>query len=567
MMNNSLLEMFKNIDLFLKFFNNISDLVYLLRVKEPGIYEYMFANEPARAFTNLAEEDFGKCLDDVLDERTAMYIREKYQEAISLKEPVTYEEELIGEELDLLYFETTITPVFNSQDECTHILAIARDITERRKRDKEIERVKKRLELIWNSTADAVYTIDKKANFTQVNEAFANLLGWTEEELLADRKITIIPNACNEDLNGILEKLHKGETISSLHAQRKHKDGSLVDVLASYSPFLDNKGRFDGAAVIYKDITEQLKFQKQLQESEEKYRLIAEHSSDLIKVLDLQGNVLYASPSHQHILNIDPEYYVNKSFKTFLHQEDMYKLDSFIGRIIQTKEADSVQIRAAKKNGEWVWIDSVGTPVMDEEDNIIKIITEGRDVSERKLYEEKLKKLALYDHLTELPNRRLFIKELKNAMETSSRTQTKLGVMFMDLDRFKWVNDTMGHDVGDQLLVEFSKRVRSCLREEDLLARFAGDEFLVMVPDLKEESQIYPIAERILNSLQEDWEIEGQRFSTTSSMGIAFYQPYDQNYKDLLRYADEALYKAKERGKNRYQVYVGSVDKEEVCDF
>jgi diguanylate cyclase (GGDEF)-like protein/PAS domain S-box-containing protein len=561
-MNTPVLEIITNIDLFLKFFNNISDLVYLSKVKEDGSYQYMFANDPAKTFTGLKNEDFGGDMTDVLDEHTAKLVITKYDEAIQQRGPLTYEEEMpgvpkgaSGVAKEFMYFETTVSPIFKESGECTHILAIARNITDRRKKDKEIEFVKNRMELVWNSTTDIIYTIDENADFIKVNQAFTEVLGWTEEELFNDKSITIIPDGYWDDIRKILAHLREGESIASHTARRVCKGGKLVDVLASYSPIYDESGKWCGAVVIYKDVTIQQQVQDQLKESEEKYRLIAEHSSDLIKVLDLEGTVLYASPSHQHILNIDPEHYLNKSFKTFLHQEDMYKIDLLINKIIHSEDSSSIEIRAAKKNGDWVWIDSVGTPVFDDDGKMVQIITEGRDISERKLYEEKLRKLALYDHLTGLPNRTLFISKLKEAMDEARRTQTKLAVLFMDLDKFKWVNDTMGHDIGDQLLVGFSKRVQTCLRDEDVMARLAGDEFVILVPGLIEEEEIVVIAERIMKCLQEKWEFDDQRFATTSSMGIAFYPPYDQNYKEVIKYADEALYEAKENGRNNFHIH------------
>jgi diguanylate cyclase (GGDEF)-like protein/PAS domain S-box-containing protein len=558
-MNTPLLEVITNIDLFLKFFNNISDLVYLSKVKEDGSYEYMFANDPAKNFTGLTNEDFGRGMTEVLDEHTAQLVITKYDEAVRLGSSLTYEEEMAGPSSGfgngVTYFETTVTPIFNETGDCTHILAIARDITERRTKDKEIEFVKNQLELIWNSTTDVIYTIDENADFIHVNQAFTEVLGWTEEELKSDRGVSIIPAGYWEDIRDILRKLKNGGSIPAYFTKRVAKGGEMVDVLASYSPLYDESGKWGGAVIIYKDVTMQKKIQDQLKDSEEKYRLIAEHSSDLIKVLDLEGTVLYASPSHQHILDIDPNHYLNKSFKCFLHQEDMYKIDQLINKIMQSEESASIEIRAAKKNGEWVWIDSVWTPVFDEVGKMVSIITEGRDISERKLYEEKLKKLALYDHLTGLPNRTLFITELKKAMDEAIRIQTKLAVLFMDLDKFKKVNDTMGHDVGDQLLIQFAAKVTSCLREDDVLARFAGDEFVLLVSGLKDEGEVLPIAKRIFDSLQENWEIEKHVFTTTSSIGINFYPPYEQSYKDIIKYADEALYKAKENGRNHFHIY------------
>ena len=556
------LDIFNNIGLFLKFFNSISDMVYLIKVDGENCYSYMFANDPAKKYTGLTEESFGKSIDEVLPTNAAELIKQKYGKAIQSKSSITYEdkqyiknpENFTNARKQIRYWDTTVTPVFDEKGSCTHLLAVVRDITDRKVREREIKKIKKRLELVWNSAADAVFTIDRNAEFVEVNNAFTNLLGWTIEELESDKSISIIPEHYKEDIKDVLEKLEMGEVIPYHTVQRITKEENIIDVLSSYSPIYDDDGNWIGAVGMYKDITEQVKYHQQHQKSEERYWLIAEHSSDLIKVIDLEGSVLYASPSHSTILGIDPDYFLNKSILSFIHREDMHNVQLFLEKIVQSSNSASVEIRALTKNGEWVWIESIGTPVLDTDRDVARIVIQARDVTERKDYEDKLKRLALFDHLTNLPNRTYFHEKVNEAMEQAKRTRKLLSVLFLDLDKFKQVNDKMGHDIGDQLLIEFAKRVQSCLSENDILARFAGDEFVILLPDLKKEQAAIDIAYNIIQSLQKEWEIEDHRFITTSSIGVAFYPPYCQSYKELIKNADIALYEAKEQGRNNFKI-------------
>ncbi|MEH7154669.1 diguanylate cyclase domain-containing protein [Neobacillus drentensis] len=436
------LEVLNKIDLFFQLFDDMSDLVYLTKVEKDGQFSYVLANEPAKIFSGLTNQSFNKPLGEVLPEVVFKIIETKYKQAIVERRPITYEDMIVVSQNhpkrpqykyvpgQVVYWESEITPVFNQDGVCTHLLAVVRDVTERRERENELKRLNDRFELVWNSVADAMYIFDRNENFVSVNKSFVNLLGWTEEEITKDHTITIIPMNSKEDLKEIIERVKNGEVVPSHEVQRITKDGHLIDVLASYSPIYDNYGNWDGAVVVYKDITD------------------------------------------------------------------------------------------------------------------------------RKMYEKELTHLALHDYLTGLPNRNFFSKRLKEEMIRAERSKRTLAVFYLDVDKFKEINDTWGHDIGDELLKEFSKRVKACTREEDLLARIGGDEFGILITNLNHKGKAIEIADRILTSLQSDWVIEKKPIKISSSIGISFYSPnYEQDEKLLLKQADIALYKAKEEGRGNFQIY------------
>lgn len=177
---------------------------------------------------------------------------------------------------------------------------------------------------------------------------------------------------------------------------------------------------------------------------------------------------------------------------------------------------------------------------------------------ERKRAEERLTYLAQYDHLTGLVNRTLFRDRLVQAMARSKRLQQPLGLMLLDLDRFKAVNDTMGHDVGDQLLKAVAERLRDCVREVDTVARMGGDEFTIIVEGLSSEQDICLVARRITESLGEPFNLNGQRASIGVSIGITVYPSDDHEIDELLKHADAAMYRAKQKGGNSFQFHIPS---------
>jgi len=177
-----------------------------------------------------------------------------------------------------------------------------------------------------------------------------------------------------------------------------------------------------------------------------------------------------------------------------------------------------------------------------------------REIEERKLLQEKLKKMAFHDELTQLPNRRLFQDRMQQTLKEAKRNNRKFALLYMDIDKFKWVNDHLGHSVGDELLQLFGERVSACLRESDTLARQGGDEFTILLPNVKEEENVLLCVDRIIESLQEEWTIGEHTFKTTSSIGIAFYPQDGTNMDQLFTSADQALYSAKKSGRNTYRM-------------
>jgi diguanylate cyclase (GGDEF)-like protein/PAS domain S-box-containing protein len=549
------------ITLFFQIFNNMSDMVFLSKVEDSGDFTYVIINERAKEYLGLTSDYSGQQIKDVLPDERWKLIYEKYMEAIEVNGPITYTEKLKGlplknrHESDTVYWETTVTPVTNDEGKCTHVLSIVRDITERKMKEIELSFINTRLQTIWQSAAAAMYTFDRNLKFTGANKAFEELMGWTEEELLKNQSISIIPEHNKKDLYSIIDTLKQGNVVPSHEVQRITKNGNMIEALASYAPLYDRHGVWDGAVVIYKDITNKNKIYRELIESEKKYRIITENSSDLIKLTDKAGMIQYASPSHFHLLGYHQEEVCQKSISSFVVPEDIQLFNNLLKEINATKAAASVEFKSLKRDGCPIWFHTIGKPILNERDEVVSIVFVAREITERKKYEEKLKHLALHDYLTGLPNRIQFYERLKEEMnQLHEKSDSTLSIMLLDLDEFKTINDTMGHDIGDELLKGFATRVSGCLRPQDMLARLGGDEFVILLPQVTED-EVLSMATSIIEVLQEEWCFDTYRFKTTSSIGISFSSPVERNFKTLLKNADKALYQAKDAGRNNYKIY------------
>jgi diguanylate cyclase (GGDEF)-like protein/PAS domain S-box-containing protein len=199
--------------------------------------------------------------------------------------------------------------------------------------------------------------------------------------------------------------------------------------------------------------------------------------------------------------------------------------------------------------------ESILTPIFNKEGICTHVFSVTRDITERKRLEEKLHFMAYHDMLTELPNRRKLYDLLDQAIAQADEQNCSLAVLYLDCDEFKMINDTFGHDIGDEFLYGFAKRLRYSVRETDILARLGGDEFVIVLPVINHLDEITRIAERIVQSLEQPWQIKQHRFSVTASIGISLFPENGSCKFSLLKKADEALYQAKQQGKNRYKLY------------
>lgn len=232
--------------------------------------------------------------------------------------------------------------------------------------------------------------------------------------------------------------------------------------------------------------------------------------------------------------------------------QDAEKLWKSIRLQVQRVGVWQGEVTSARRNGERFWEQLIVTPIKDAESETTGLLILGEDISIRKRYERQLLRQANYDILTGLPNRMLALDRLKLALAQARRESTDVGVMFLDLDNFKHINDTLGHDAGDTLLIEAARRISSCLRGTSTVARLGGDEFLVILPGLQSSEVSSQVAERILNTFAMAFQLNNHEVHVTTSIGIAMFPADSDNSGELMQHADAAMYQAKRKGKSDY---------------
>ena len=463
------------------------------------------------------------------------------------------------------------------------IVTIARDVTERRRAEEAARQSEARLRLHVEQTPVAVIVWDNDGRITSWNPAAELIFGYAASEALG------------KDGQELLRRPRpRGQQGSRVTHDATTKTGAHIICEWHDTPLIAADGSCVGATSMVQDVTDRMRAQEQLRDSEAAIRSLYEVTSaphidhnDKVDAVLAMGCSFFHLPSGiiTHVdgdeLEILSAQFPDERFK----RGARFKLASmYSGRVIAAGETIAIhdgrtpdwenhpshqnwKLEAyigtpLRVNGEiygtisFAGPDPRATPFSETEIDFIRLIAQWLGLAiEHRNVEDELRHNALHDALTGLPNQRLFYDRVQVSMAQAKRSGEKVAVCFLDLDRFKVINDTLGHRIGDGLLQEASARFASCLREGDTLARLGGDEFVVLLPDVGDASAAGKIAQRLLDSLEAPISIEGREMFVTASIGISLYPDAGTDPETLVKHADYAMYRAKEVGRATYQLY------------
>ena len=311
-----------------------------------------------------------------------------------------------------------------------------------------------------------------------------------------------------------------------------------------------------------------------LQESQALYRLLTEDAQDVLWRTDSQLVLTYISPADERLRGFRADEVVGRHVFDMFNEEGVAVLKAMIARRVQEEASGTpvgflnFEVQHRCKDGRLIWGEVLSKPDRNAQGEITGYHGITREITERKRLEEQVHQLAFHDPLTHLANRRLMLDHLEQAMSASKRSQRHGALLFLDLDNFKPLNDTYGHGVGDLLLIEVAERLKACVREADTVARFGGDEFVVLLSELstqpgEADEQAVAIAEKVRTRLAEPYVLQSApsapsiRHECTASIGVAVFRGRDESQNAVIDRADAAMYRAKEEGRNRIQCAPG----------
>lgn len=360
---------------------------------------------------------------------------------------------------------------------------------------------------------------------------------------LADGKTPI-----NPDTNPIFRVL-KGEVIINEEIWVMPKGKPLTILQINGRAIYDHNYEIIGALIVSHDITEQRWAQQRLTVSEQRYKSLYYHNLDIVCWFDLNGNFLNVNPATEKITGYQLNDLINQSVKQFLQGKDWNKI---VKISLRAKKGLSQNFETSiiHKHGNTLFLHITIVPITVE-NNVVGMYAIAKDITARKKDEQMINYLAYHDTLTSLPNRRVFHKNLHDFI---LKEKKHTSILFIDLDRFKLINDTLGHSIGDALLRQVARRLSLCVGEENTVYRFGGDEFTIILPNGTRKNT-ENIAEHILKEFVHPFKLDNQEYIITPSIGISEYPLNGLNAEELIRKADTAMYRAKEQGKNIFKFY------------
>jgi diguanylate cyclase (GGDEF)-like protein/PAS domain S-box-containing protein len=414
--------------------------------------------------------------------------------------------------------------------------------------------------LIQNSP-DIITVVDAEGTILYQSPAMKSALGYEPEDRIGKNAVEEAGLLHPEDFpakNEALEKALRNPNIPvTVEVRMRHRDGSWRYVEETITNLLADPN-VNGVVLNARCITHRKKAEKELQESEQRFRSVVERTMDGVFMADLDTNtILESNAALQNMLGYTPEELTGMKLYDIV-AEDRESIDQSMQRLKEEKSLSIGERRYRHKDGSLLDVEVSASVVPFKGGEASCCII--RDVTERKALEEQLRYLAFHDSLTDLPNRALFLDRLSQALAQTGREDGPVAVLLLDLNHFKAVNDSLGHDAGNVVLVGVAERMRASVRPGDTVGRIFGDEFAVLLEAPCSTEQARRVAERIQERLRKPFKAEGHEVLISPSIGIALGEFAQDSPEEVLRRADLAMYAAKKRGKAEYEVYSPSME-------
>jgi diguanylate cyclase (GGDEF)-like protein/PAS domain S-box-containing protein len=499
------------------------------------------AHDIAEWYARLAAEDQARW-SEMLDR----FFRDK-AERFSLEYPVR------GKNGNTVWLLTRGMVVGRTADgKVSRMVGVHTDITRRKLAEEAMNKSAEEIEDLYNRAPCGYHSLDKDGVITRINDTELAWLGYTREEVVGKMKITdLLTPVSKEAFPKNFALFKKRGFLKDIENEMVCKDGSILYGLLNATLARDAAGEYLSSRSTTFDITERKKAEETLR------TLLAalENSPIAVTITDADANIQYVSPRFSDLTGHAPGDVIGRNLRVMQAGQINNYAYLEMWNALSNGQPWHGELSNKSRQGHAYWEDIHITPVKSLAGAVTNYVAVSADISERKQAEEKMRHLATYDPLTDLPNRALVDDRLRQALTAAKRDKTNMALMFLDLDKFKPINDTLGHDVGDLLLKEVAVRMQECVRESDTIGRIGGDEFVVLLPAVDSDQHAVRVAEKIRQALNRPFYLAEQDLHIAASIGVALYPEHGDTPKTLFKHADTAMYYAKAAGRDNVQLY------------
>ncbi len=424
--------------------------------------------------------------------------------------------------------------------------------------EKELHDSEAALAAMFNIVGTGILLIDSDTQaILEINKTATDMIGRARESIIGKICHSFV---CPAEAGKCPVK-DLGQTIENVEYKIICADGQQRNVFKTVSPLII-KG-LPCYLESFIDITESMQSKEALRQSELKFRFLADNTHDILWTMDLNLHTTYVSPSVESALGFTPEERMKQDVTQQLTPESLALAQETLVQELeyeQSGQADRnrviiIESEYYHKDGSTLWFENAITSIRDEKGTLTGLQGVSRNIMERKQMEKNLKEMATHDYLTGLPNRVLLADRFCMAAALAQRNKDRLAVMSLDLDKFKIINDTLGHTAGDQVLKIMSARLTDIIRASDTIARVGGDEFVLVMQETNEMKDATAIAQKILDSFRDPFVIEGHRVDLSTSIGIAIYPDDGLEMETLIKKSDAAMYYSKGHGRNQFKLF------------
>lgn len=444
----------------------------------------------------------------------------------------------------------------------------ARDITERKHAEEALREAERRFRTLVEQMPAVTYINppDQIAYSTYISPQIEDLVGYSADEIKEDSQVwdtRIHPDDLERVISEEESAIATGEPFGTEYRVIA-RDGRIVWVRDECVLVRDEAGEPYCWQGFLWDISDRRQAEEALREAEARYRTLVEQVPAVIYIQEFgnSDSMRYLSPQFESIFgySLEERLQDTEHWIKYVHPDDRERVHAEVIRTNETGDPFRMEYRQLTKDGRVIWIRDEAVLVRNDEGKASFWQGVMMDITERKVLEDKISYQAFHDTLTGLPNRTLFMDRLQHALDRITRNEGNVAVLFLDLDEFKVINDSLGHNAGDELLVAVAGRLRACVRPGDTVARLGGDEFTVLLEDILGTEEAVGVAERIYEELHAPFDLEGHEVFVTTSIGISMGSSGEEKPEGLLRNADVAMYEAKNNGKARHALFDPDMD-------